>query len=207
MDEDLEYWHIRTTESFNRALLEKNATLRLVAEDGKYTFFTHDSSSSKQFDSVLDQSSLDFPLISFIDRHGNCQHLGSISGRLRIAANNDSFDQLRENVLKVKEDSRKTSFSVWKPATSRSKSTPTISRRTIPSKCYAQTRASNLRSSTKEASSQNASEQYQRVLMVMENASKKRTELEKRMADAYSDKSLSQAQLEAAISVSCRLCT
>ncbi|KAM3178957.1 hypothetical protein ACTXT7_001557 [Hymenolepis weldensis] len=135
MNTDLEYWHIRTTESFNRALLEKNAT----------TFIIQNSSSEKQFDSVLDQSSTDSPLVSVLDRHGNCQQLGLISGRFRIAANSDSFDQLRANVLKVKGDSRKTSFSTWRSDASRVKPTPVISRQTIAPKRHFQTRPSNPR--------------------------------------------------------------
>ncbi|VUZ56931.1 unnamed protein product [Hymenolepis diminuta] len=200
MNTDLEYWHIRTTESFNRALLEKNVTVRFVAEYGKYTFIIQNSSSEKQFDSVLDRSSTDSPLVSILDRHGNCRQLGLISGRLRIAANSDSFDQLRASVLKVKEDSRKTSFSTWRSDASRAKPSPVISRQTITPKCHVQTRPSNLRSTSKERDTENVFEQYQRILVVIEYASRKRTELEKRMADAYADKSLSHAQLEAVIS-------
>lgn len=57
-------------------------------------------------------------------------------------------------------------------------------------------------STTKERDTKNVFEQYQRILVVIEYASRKRTELEKRMADAYADKSLSYAQLETVISVS-----
>ncbi|VDL63602.1 unnamed protein product [Hymenolepis diminuta] len=188
MNTDLEYWHIRTTESFNRALLEKNVTVRFVAEYGKYTFIIQNSSSEKQFDSVLDRSSTDSPLVSILDRHGNCRQLGLISGRLRIAANSDSFDQLRASVLKVKEDSRKTSFSTWRSDASRAKPSPVISRQV------------SATSTSKERDTENVFEQYQRILVVIEYASRKRTELEKRMADAYADKSLSHAQLEAVIS-------
>ncbi|KAM3178959.1 hypothetical protein ACTXT7_001559 [Hymenolepis weldensis] len=55
-------------------------------------------------------------------------------------------------------------------------------------------------STTKERDTENVFELYQRILVVIKYASKKRTELEKRMADAYADKSLSHAQLEAVIS-------
>ncbi|KAM7538295.1 hypothetical protein Aperf_G00000068002 [Anoplocephala perfoliata] len=198
MSKNIEYWHIRVTESFNRALLQENVKVRLTAENGKFKFTIIDSSSEKHFDSELDQSTSDLPLISSFAKDGNCVHLGTISARLRVAANSDSFDQLRANVLKVKEDSRKTSFRSWDTESLRAKRpSPVISRPSLhPSP---RVMPYNIGSIVKKQNAKKTMEQYQRILEVIESAKKKRTELEERLANVLADKSLSRTQLEAVV--------
>ncbi|VDM31326.1 unnamed protein product [Hydatigera taeniaeformis] len=94
---DYDFFAIRVTESFLRDIMHETFTV----EHGHVV---------KLFEVEPELSTIDFPLVGAFGDDGKWCHLGAVSLRLRVAANSDSFDQLRANVIKAKENSRKTNL-------------------------------------------------------------------------------------------------
>ncbi|KAL5967787.1 hypothetical protein TSMEX_004485 [Taenia solium] len=118
---DSDFFGLHITESFYRTLVQRDVKLFLEVADGKYKFTVKHGHTVKLFEVEPDLAMTDFPLVVACDDDGKWRHLGVINSRLRVAANSDSFDQLRANVIKAKESSRKTNFPAWKVKSSKGK--------------------------------------------------------------------------------------
>uniref|UniRef100_A0A915ET19 Uncharacterized protein n=1 Tax=Echinococcus canadensis TaxID=519352 RepID=A0A915ET19_9CEST len=113
------FFCIRITESFYQTLLQKGVRLFLEVTGSNYQFTVEDGHAVKLFEVEPDLTTTDFSLVGACDNDGKWCHLGAINSRLRVAANSDSFDQLRANVIKAKESYRKTNFPAWKVKSSK----------------------------------------------------------------------------------------
>ncbi|KAL5111060.1 hypothetical protein TcWFU_010434 [Taenia crassiceps] len=183
-------------------VLEGFGDVKLFLEvgDGNYKFTVEHGHVVKLFAVEPDLTMSDFPLVGACDNDGKWRHLGIINSRLRVAANSDSFDQLRANVIKAMESSRKTSFPAWKVKSPKEKPDQRTTRQVVTPIQRADTSSSKTELSSAEVSvAEKAREQYRRILEVVELARKRRVDLEERLASLHRDKSLSEAQMRTAV--------
>ncbi|VDK33225.1 unnamed protein product [Taenia asiatica] len=182
---DSDFFAVHITESFYRTLVQRDVKLFLEVADGKYKFTVEHGHTAKLFEAEPDLAMTDFPLVGACDDDGNWRHLGVINSRLRVAANSDSFDQLRANVIKAKESSRKTNRD--------------LQVRNVHTATSAEYEHIDGWLSAEVSIAEKAREQHRRILEVVESAQRRRVDLEERLASIHCDKSLSEAQMRAAV--------
>uniref|UniRef100_A0A0X3Q159 RNA polymerase II elongation factor ELL n=1 Tax=Schistocephalus solidus TaxID=70667 RepID=A0A0X3Q159_SCHSO len=114
-----EYFHLRITESFSRILQlvqEQNSRLHLNAENGQLHITVESLEGCKTFQAEFEAPLTEYYSVAAANQSEQWTHLGIITQKIRMVATAESFDQLRQNIVRAEKGTRKTHFRVWENA-------------------------------------------------------------------------------------------